>query len=48
MEKLAEFYESEGNPEKAAAEREKALKLISVMEHKAFDIYAEYFKEKLR
>ncbi|MBQ9746531.1 MAG: helix-turn-helix transcriptional regulator [Clostridia bacterium] len=48
MEKLAECYEAEGNPEKAAAEREKALKLIPIMEHKAFDVYAEYFKEKLQ
>jgi hypothetical protein len=48
MEKLAECYEAEAKTEKASAEREKALKLISVMEHKAFDIYTEYFKEKLR
>ncbi len=47
MEKLAEFYESDGKPEKAKEEREKALKLIPVMGHKAFEIYAEYFKKKI-
>ena len=47
MEKLAECYEAEGNPEKATAEREKALKLIPIMDHKAFNVYTEYFKEKI-
>ena len=47
MEKMAEFYESDGNPEKAEEERKKALQLIPIMDHKAFDIYTEYFKSKI-
>lgn len=47
MEKLAEFYESEGMTEEATNEREKALKLISVIESSAFDAYVDFFNKKI-
>lgn len=47
MEKLAEYYESEGMKKEAIDERERALKLISVMENNAFDAYIDFFKKRI-
>ena len=51
MEKVAEYFESEGMKMKSIEEREKALKLIEIMGNNAYDSYVEFFKnriEKLR
>lgn len=47
MEKLAEYYESEGMNTEAINEREKALKLISIIENSAYDPYVSYFNKKI-
>lgn len=47
MEKLAEYYESEGMRREAAGEREKALKFIALSENGAYDGYVEFFKKRL-
>ena len=48
MEKLAECYEEQGRTAKAIAEREQALKLISIIENTAYDTYIEFFKRKIK
>lgn len=47
MEKLAEYYESEGMRYEAAKEREKALQFIALAENSAYDGYVEFFVKKL-
>ena len=47
MEKLAEYYESEGMKSKAIEEREKALKLIDIVENNAYDNYIGFFKNRI-
>jgi transcriptional regulator with XRE-family HTH domain len=47
MEKLAEYYESEGMTDKAVEEREKALKLIHIIDNSAFDAYVDFFRNKI-
>lgn len=46
MEKLAEYYESEGMKREAAEERKKALKFIAPAENSAFDSYVEFFNKR--
>ena len=51
MEKLAEYYESEGMKAAAIKERETALKFIDLIGNDAYDAYIGFFKkqiEKLR
>lgn len=48
MEKLAECYEEQGRNAQAIAEREQALKLISIIENTAYDTYIEFFKRKIK
>lgn len=47
MEKLAECYEANGQNAAAIAEREKALKLISILENNSYDVYMDFFQRKL-
>ena len=47
MEKLAEYYESEGMKAEAIKEREKALKFIALVENSAFDSYVGFFKKRI-
>lgn len=48
MEKLAECYEADGKAENARTEREKALKLVEIMNNDGyFDNYAEFFRKKI-
>lgn len=48
MEKLAECYEADGKKEEAKAEREKALKLLKIMNNSGcFDNYVEFFQQKI-
>ncbi len=48
MEKVAEYYESEGMKAESIKEREKALKLIEVLvENKYYDSYVSFFKKKI-
>ena len=48
MWKLAEYYESNGDIEKAIFESEKALQLIHVIENNSYDIYIEYFEKQIK
>ena len=48
MEKLAEYYESEGMKAEAIKEREKALKFIDLVEDSAFDVYVSFFNNKIK
>lgn len=45
--KEAEYYESSGDINKAISETEKALKLISIMDNKNFDVYIDFFTKQL-
>lgn len=45
--KEAEYYESNGDIDKAVSETERALKLISIMENKNFDVYIDFFTKQL-
>lgn len=51
MWKIAEFYRDEGEKEKAVAETERALKLLTALEGEEkigrFDNYVEFFKKKI-
>ncbi len=47
MEKVAEYFESEGMKKAAIEEREKALKLIDLMENNAYDSYVVFFKKRI-
>ena len=47
MEKLAEYYEAEGENEKAFSERKKALQMIALFENKSFDSYIDFFQKKI-
>lgn len=47
MEKLAEYYESEGMNAEAIKEREKALSLIAVIDNHSFDNYVIFFNKKI-
>lgn len=47
MQKLSEYYESEGELKKAANECEKALKLIEIIDHSAYDVYVGFFRKRL-
>ena len=51
MWKIAEFYRDEGEKEKAVAETERALKLLTTLEGEEkigrFDNYVEFFKKKI-
>ena len=47
MAKLAEYYEEEGRNVDAVREYEKAVDLIAVMGHSAYDSYSAYFKKKI-
>ena len=47
MEKVSEFYEEEGRFQDACAEREKALKLISIIDNKSYNIYVDFFEKKI-
>ena len=48
MEKLAEYYESEGMKIEAIKEREKALKFIAIIENNAYDDYVSFFNKKIK
>ena len=48
MEKLAEYYESQGMKAEAIKEREKALKFIDLVENSAFDVYVGFFNNKIK
>lgn len=45
--KEAEYYESNGDIDKAVSETERALKLISIMDNKNFDVYIDFFTKQL-
>ena len=47
MEKLAEYYESEGMKAEAITEREKALKFIDLVENSAYDAYVGFFNKRI-
>ena len=47
MEKVAEYFESQGMNKEAIEEREKALKLIDLMKNNAYDSYVVFFKKKI-
>lgn len=47
MEKLAEYYESEGMKAEAIHEREKALKLIAIIDDRAYDAYIDFFHKRI-
>ncbi len=47
MEKLAEYYESEGMKAEAIKEREKALNLIELIENSAYDAYVDFFSKRI-
>ena len=47
MEKLAEYYESEGMKTEAIEERKKALKFIAITENNAYDAYVRFFNDKI-
>lgn len=48
MEKLAEYYESEGMMAAAKKERENARKLIALVENSAYDAYVGFFNKKIK
>ena len=48
MEKLAEYYESEGMKAEATKERERALKFIALVENSAYDAYVDFFSNKIK
>jgi len=48
MEKLAEYYESEGMKGAAIKEREKALSLIAIIDDHAYDSYISFFHRKIK
>lgn len=45
--KEAEYYESNGDVDKAVSETERALKLIPIMDNKNFDTYIDFFTKQL-
>ena len=47
MQKLAEYYEAEGNIAKAIEETETALQLLPILKKEQFDIYVEFFEKQL-
>ena len=47
MEKLAEYYESQGMKAEAIKEREKALKFIDLVENSAYDVYVGFFNKRI-
>ena len=47
MWKLAEYYEENGEIDKAIEETEKALNIISVISNAQFDIYINYFNNQI-
>ena len=48
MEKMAEYYDSVGMKTQAVRERERALKLIAIIENSAYDSYVEFFNNKIK
>lgn len=48
MEKMAEYYESEGMLAEANHEREKSLTLIQCIDNPAYDAYVSFFENKLK
>lgn len=48
MWKIAEFYEETGEYEKSIEEMEKALRLIDIVKHSQFNIYIDYFGNKIK
>jgi len=48
MEKVAEYYASAGMKAQAVRERERALKLIAIIENSAYDTYVGFFNEKIK
>lgn len=48
MEKLAEYYESEGMKAAAIKEREKALKFIDLVENSAYHAYVVFLNNKIK
>ena len=48
MWKLAECYEADGEIAKAIAETEKALQLISILNHPSYDNYVEFFTKQVK
>jgi transcriptional regulator with XRE-family HTH domain len=48
MWKIAEYYAETGEYSKAIEETEKALQLIDVIKHSQFDIYLDYFSNKIK
>lgn len=48
MWKIAEYYAETGEYSKAIEETEKALQLIDVIKHSQFDIYIDYFSNKIK
>ena len=47
MEKLAEYYESQGMKAEAIKERGKALKFIDIVENSAYDVYVGFFNKRI-
>ena len=47
MEKLAEYYESEGMNAEAIAEREKALKFIALSDSESYNSYVNFFNMRI-
>ena len=47
MEKLAEYYESEGMKAEAIAEREKALKFIALSDSDSYNAYINFFNMRI-
>lgn len=47
MWKVAEYYADAGEYDKAKEETRKALDIINIMQHSQFDIYIDYFNNKI-
>lgn len=47
MWKIVEYYEENGEIDKAIKETEKALHVISILENERFSIYSEYFEKQI-
>lgn len=48
MWKIVEYYEENGEIDKAIKETEKALHVISILENEHFSIYSEYFQKQIK
>lgn len=48
MWKLAEYYESTNETDKAVTETKKALELIKILNHPNFSVYTDYFTKQIK